>query len=121
MDNSLKINTEINLKVASSSSNEIYTVSFKIDNCLISLNCNCRAGLLKMICKHRINLLTGDISALVDKTEATAVIDILKKIDRTKITDLYIDLDKVETEIKKLETERKRLKKEIGLKFSNGF
>lgn len=121
MDNSLKINMETNIKVGSSSSDDIYTVSFKIENGLISINCNCQAGLVKMLCKHRLNLLGGDISAMVDKTEESALIDILSKIDKTRISDLYIDLNKVELEIKKLDTERKKLKKEIGIKFSNGF
>jgi hypothetical protein len=112
---------ETNIKIGSSSSDEIYTVSFKVDNGLISINCNCQAGLVKMLCKHRLNLLGGDISSMVDKSEEAALTDILSKIDKTKISDLYTDLNKVELELKKLEAERKKLRKEIGLKFSNGF
>ena len=112
---------ETSIKIGSSNSDEIYTVLFKIENGLISINCNCQAALVKMLCKHRLNLLGGDIFAMVDKTEQTALTDILSKIDKTKISDLYTDLNKVELDLKKLEVERKKLRKEIGLKFSNGF
>ena len=112
---------ETSIKIGSSSSNEIYTVLFKIENGLISINCNCRAGLVKTLCKHRLNLIEGDISAMVDKTEETALTEILRKIDKTKISDLYTELNEIELKLKKLESERKKMRKEIGFKFSNGF
>lgn len=112
---------ETTVQVGSSSNDGIYTVTFKIDDGLISINCNCQAGSVKMLCKHRLNLLGGDISAMIDKSEEASLVDILSKIDKTRISDLYTDLNKVELEIKNLEAERKKLRKEIGLKFSNGF
>jgi len=113
---------ETNINVRSSSSNEVYTVLFKIENNLISINCNCKAGLVKTLCKHRTSLLEGDISAMLEKSEEAALTDILREIDKTtKISGLYTELNKVELEIKKLESLKKKLRKEMGLKFSNGF
>lgn len=121
MDNYLEISMEKNIKVASSSSEEIYTVSFKFENDVVSINCNCKAGLVKMLCKHRLNLLGGDISGMIDKTEESTLIDILSKIKKSKIPELCSKLDNIELKFKKLDIERKNLRKEIGLKFSNGF
>ena len=112
---------QTSIKVNSSSSEEVYTVVFKIENDLISINCNCKAGLLKTLCKHRMNLLGGDISAMADKSEEKALADILSKISKTKISDLYTELNNVELEIQKFDLLRKKLRKEIGMKFSNGF
>lgn len=112
---------ETKIKVKSSSTDEIYDVIFKIENNLISINCNCQAGLVKILCKHRQNLLAGDISAMADKSEVAALTDILNKIDKKRISNLYTELDKVELELKRLTSLKKQLSKDIGLKFSNGF
>ena len=112
---------ETTIKVKSSSTDEIYDVVFKIENNIISINCNCQAGLVKTLCKHRLNLLAGDISAMTDKSEVPALTDILNKIDKKRISNLYTELDKVELELKRLTSLKKQLSKDIGLKFSNGF
>jgi len=112
---------ETRIKVKSSSSDEIYNVVFKIENNLISINCNCQAGLVKTLCKHRLNLLAGDISAMAEKSEVMALTDILSKIDKSRISNLYTELDKVQQELKKLTSLKKQLSKGIGLKFSSGF
>lgn len=57
------------IKIKSSSTNEIYDVVFKIENNLISINCNCRAGLVKTLCKHRLSLIDGDYTAILNKDE----------------------------------------------------
>ena len=112
---------EYKFGIKSSSSDEIYTVTFKFDQNVTSINCNCQAGLFKMLCKHRLDLLGGDITSLADKLETSNLLEVLNKIDKTKVEGLYTDLNLIETEIKTLETARKKLRKEIGLKFSNGF
>ena len=52
------------VKIKSSSSDEIYDVFLKNDNGMISLNCTCQAGKHRMICKHRTDLLDGNVSSL---------------------------------------------------------
>lgn len=111
---------EYKFRIKSSSSDEIYTVIFKFDK-LISINCNCQAGLVKMLCKHRLNLMDGDFTSLVDKSDASVLQQVLSKIDKTKVSALYSDLNAIEAELKTLEATRKKLRKEIGVKFSNGF
>ena len=111
---------EYKFDIKSSSSDEVYTVTFNLDK-LISINCNCQAGSVKMLCKHRLNLMEGDITALVNKSDASLLPDVLNKIDKTKISALYTDLNAIEAELKTLEATRKKLRKEVGLKFSNGF
>lgn len=111
---------EYSFDIKSSSSNEIYTVVFSISN-LISINCNCKAGLVKMLCKHRLNLLDGDITSLVNPKDSEHLSEVLNKIDKSRIANLYTNLNKIEAEIKSLDTIRKKLRKEIGQNFSDGF
>lgn len=109
------------IEVKSSSSDEVYTVTFKIENDYTSINCNCKAGQMKTLCKHRLNLLGGETASLKDQSQKSNLINVLGLIDKTKISDLYMELNKVEDELKKLTSLRKKLRKEIGNKFSNGF
>lgn len=111
---------EYKFDIKSSSSDEIYTVTFKFDK-LITINCNCQAGSLKMLCKHRLNLMDGDITSLSNPSDSTTLLEALSKIDKNKVSSLYTDLNTIEAEIKTLEATRKKLRKEIGFKFANGF
>lgn len=108
------------IQVKSSSTNEFYDIAFTIENDLISINCNCRAGLSKTLCKHRLSLIDGDYSAILNKNEAVQLDDIFNN-NKSKIIDLFAGLNNIENEIKKLEIQKKKLKKEAGFKLSNGF
>jgi ABC-type antimicrobial peptide transport system ATPase subunit len=104
-----------------SSSDEIYSVVFKFENDLLSINCNCKAGIVKMLCKHRLSLLEGDITDLNNISDKEELVKILNYIDKDKIKSLYNELNKVELDLKRLTNLRKNLRKDIGIKFSNGF
>ena len=100
------------IEIKSSSSDEVYTVTFMIENNLTSINCNCRAGQVKMLCKHRLSLLDGDISSLADESQIPILSKILELISKEKISDLYTELHQVENELKKLNSLKKKLRKE---------
>ena len=74
-----------------------------------------------MLCKHCLSLLGGDISSLADESQIPILSKILELISKEKISDLYTELNQVESELKKLNSLKKKLRKEIGFKFSNGF
>ncbi len=111
---------EYTFNINSSSSDEVYTVTFKFDK-LTSINCSCLAGSVKMLCKHRLNLIEGDISALIDKTDSFLLAEVLERIDKEKLNCLFGEITKVEDEIKRLNSLKSKIKKETGLKISNGF
>jgi hypothetical protein len=112
---------EKRIRVNSSSNDGTYTVVFKFDNDFITINCDCQAGLVKMLCKHRLNLVDGDTSALTDKSDSIVLDEVLKLLDKNRFTGLFNELNTIEKELKRLDTLKKKLRKEIGLKISNGF
>ena len=75
---------EYKFNIKSSSSDEIYAVTFKFDK-LITVNCTCQAGINKMLCKHRLNLIDGDITSLANQSDASVLPEVLNKIDKNKI------------------------------------
>ena len=113
------MNTDI--QVRSSSSDEVYTVNFKVENGMTSITCNCKAGQMKMLCKHRLNLLDGDVSAIVDESDKSVLPNVLGEIDQEKIANIFTELEEVEQEMYDLNIINKKLKKEVGIRFSDGF
>ncbi|MFV8368651.1 hypothetical protein [Flavobacterium sp. LB2R40] len=112
---------EKTIKIKSSSTNETYDVVFKIENNLISINCDCRAGSVKTLCKHRLSLIDGDYTAISNQNDITLLNEIFNKIDKSKIAVLFVELNRIEKEIKNLDLLKKKTKKEIGFRFSDGF
>ena len=96
------------IKIKSSSSNEIYNVVFKIDNNLISINCNCKAGFVKILCRHRLSLIDGDYSAILNKGEVVLLNEIFNETNKSKIANLFAELNSVEKDIKKLDALKKK-------------
>ncbi|SHG17377.1 hypothetical protein SAMN05443549_102305 [Flavobacterium fluvii] len=112
---------EKSIAIKSSSSEGIYNVVFKIDKDLISINCNCQAGIMKTLCKHRLDLINGDVSAILDEADISKLTEFLNLIEKSKIPNLYLELNRIESEIKRLNTLKTKMRKEIGFMFSNGF
>jgi len=107
------------LKVKSSSSNEIYNVTFSIGE-TISIKCNCKAGASKLLCKHKLNLIDGNISAL-DTNDVELYNEAMLSMDKIRITKLLASSNELDDKIKRLEAERKLLKKQIGINLHDGF
>ena len=109
------------IRIKSSSTEEIYSVVFKIEDNLISINCNCQAGIMKTLCKHRLCLIERDYTDVLDKDEAILLYDTIVKNNKSKIIESVMEINRIEKEMKKLTTLKSKMKKEIGGKFSNGF
>jgi len=60
-------------EVNNTAKDDTYIVTFKFEDDKTSINCTCQAGWSKMLCKHRLNLIDGDYSGLVNQSEATQV------------------------------------------------
>jgi hypothetical protein len=62
------MDTKITFKVTSSSG-EPYNIQFIFSDNQFTVFCNCQAGIFGKLCKHKIGLLDGDPSLLLDKTD----------------------------------------------------
>jgi len=61
---------QIDIK-AKSSTDAPHTVSFFINDKKFFCKCDCRAGIFGGLCKHKIELLSGDEGRLFDSSETT--------------------------------------------------
>ena len=108
------------VKIESSSSGEIYEILLENKNGLVKVDCSCPAGQMEVLCKHRIALLNGDISVLLNESDANAVTDFLNEIE-DKIANLFAELNETTKEIERLNGVKKVQKRIISRKLSHGF
>lgn len=103
----------LSVKVKSSEPAKNYTVDFIQRNELLKVSCNCIAGQLGQMCKHKDALLRGDVSMLVDPSDEANMAQALQVVRRTDIPAKLADLDRVLNEIEK---EKKRVNAQFSAK-----
>ena len=109
------------ISVKSSSSETTYTVTFELDNNILKVHCDCQAGIYGKLCKHKLNILEGNTSNLVDINDYNELTDILSKVNNSEFATHNNSIKETDNEIKKLNNKKKKLKKELEKMLSNGF
>ncbi len=97
----------IHFPVRSSSTDEIYSVTAELKPSL-RITCSCQAGLLGSICKHRMGLLLGDVTSVVEVDAGD--------VDRLSTVAAASPLGAAMRELDGLEKEFDRMKKAVAAK-----
>ena len=95
------------------SSFEPYRVVFSLDGQRMTAECSCQAGQNGQVCKHRVDILIGDFSAVVEKN----ILIQEKFLNRIKGTNLLDKLLLFKEAEKQLEIQKKKVefsKKELA-------
>jgi hypothetical protein len=79
----------------------------------IKATCTCKAGMIGILCKHRLTLLDGDKSALVSDN-SDQLLDVASWLSGSKLAAAISEVVFLESEKKKLEAKIKRAKKMIS-------
>jgi len=112
---------KITLLVKSSSIPGIaYEVDFKNTNGIVTIKCNCRAGELTKLCKHKLALIRGDSSILIDDNEDHNFIHVKEWIKNSAFSQLIIEHDLAEKTIVEKQKELKKIKDRIELAMRKG-
>lgn len=77
-------------------------------------SCSCKAGSSGQFCKHRLALLAGDVTRLVDKSKASEVQAVLGWPEFAPILDQVSRLHEIEGKIEELEKAKSLLKKAVA-------
>jgi hypothetical protein len=102
---------KITLLVKSSSMPGVgYEVVFKNVNDIITIKCNCRAGELTKLCKHKLALIRGDSSILMDDDENYNFIKVKEWIKNSAFSQLIIELDLAEKALAEKQLEIRKIK-----------
>jgi hypothetical protein len=92
---------EITLKAKSSSRPEPYSVLFIWTNKTLSVNCDCQAGELGQLCKHKLAFLQNDGSMLYDSRQSEKLNTVYEWVEFTSFSDLLNELEQTERETEK--------------------
>lgn len=98
------------------STDEPYRVTFELNGSMLSAYCTCRAGEIGQHCKHRINLLKGDTTAVVsDNLEEAAVV--ASWLPGTDVDSALKNLRNCELALEDAKKAIKQAKKELAAAF----
>jgi hypothetical protein len=90
-----------------------YKVTFIKDQDDIKATCTCKAGIIGILCKHRLSLLDGDKSALVSDN-SDQLLDVASWLSGSNLAAAISEVVCLESEKKKIEAKIKRAKKIIS-------
>ena len=105
---------------AKSSSGETYNVDFLFVDGVLSVNCTCKAGTMRMACKHRLSLLGGDQSMLADPSQTKELATVVEWANQVGFPDLLQQLETAEAEVVHAQRQVKKLRKRIGDSMAHG-
>lgn len=98
--------------ILSSDGVTLYPAGFSIDERVLSIYCGCPAGLLDKWCKHKMGLISGDVSPF-GNVDPAVIDELLTCIRTSQFPKLIDDLRQAEKDVltakKKVENAKKAL------------
>ena len=111
-------NVEIALKARSSSRPEPYLVVFVWNNETLSVSCDCPAGEVGQLCKHKLALLQNDASMLYNPNQKDDLAKAFKWVQTTSFSSLLNELKETERQTEQTIANAKKqlasLKQKVG-------
>lgn len=99
--------------LSKSTSGDPYTITFYLQEKVISAYCSCPAGEHRKLCKHILHMIDGDASILYDSNQKPILEKICSHIESTPVPLLFSELTNKETLLKRAQQEVKKAKKNI--------
>ena len=96
------------------SEGDIYRVSFTRGENGVRVQCTCKAGVNGQFCRHRLALLAGDRSAMVDAGASAALDEALSWPEFVSIRQEIVKLQGVQEQIEALEKIKASLKRVVA-------
>lgn len=114
----------VEIKIKSSSGGS-YTVNVVSESGLVSLHCDCPAGSIGQMCKHKSWVISNDTSCLADDSQIVVLEQAVALLEETAIPTVFREtqslLDELEAEEASLKKRAKSLKRELARKLGSGF
>ena len=90
-----------------------YKVVFTKNGDNLTARCSCKAGIHGMHCKHRINILKGDVKGIVSQNEEDVEV-VVSWLPGSDVEAVFNELDVAEAEYKKVNEKFKAVKKSLA-------
>ena len=104
---------QIMLKVKSSNQSTFYNIDVTNEDGVIKIKCDCRAGTFKWGCRHKIAILRGDSTCLLDDYQKEEYCEVIKWINNSSLPLLITKYNTIEDNYLKLKNGLNLLKNKI--------
>lgn len=111
---------KIILYAKSSDGINFYKVVFTNRDGIISIKCDCPAGELTKLCRHKLALIRGDESILYDSKQHQEFLTIEDWIKASSFIQLVVEHDAIEKEIQKKQRDLKKIKETLEIAMRRG-
>ena len=109
---------------AASSSGGSYDCEFSDEGDYLRVTCNCQAGLLRQVCKHKVALLRGDRKMLFDPDQETLLDMVMSSpgytVLKAHLDEYEVTLFSIEKEVSRLKETEKSIKARLAHEFIHG-
>lgn len=99
--------------VRSSDGSKLYSVSFLRDGAGVRVRCDCKAGAIGQMCRHKEGLIKGDAGILANPSETSNLVEIVKWIARSDLGTLLNAIRETEEAAKGTQARLKELRQQL--------
>lgn len=100
-------------EVQSSDGVTTYIVEFSLESGKLHVYCGCSAGILGKWCKHKMRLISGDISGVLGTSGEADFDEVQKWVGKSEFPQLLDDMKSAENEMQRAKTKMDNLKKTL--------
>lgn len=104
---------DVSFGVTSSDGNTTYRVSFQLSNKTVTVTCDCAAGVLGKLCRHKLALLVGKANEVADNSEREEYSKIQGVLTNNELGNLAKEIDALEKTIAETKSALERAKKRL--------
>ena len=106
--------------ILSSDEVTIYTVDFELGNGKLIVQCDCPAGAFGKLCKHKLQLLAGDLVNLANPAQEDDYREVMNWIRQSPLPNMIDQVSLFEKDLEKIKIHLSRLKKNLEVALRDG-
>lgn len=100
-------------EVISSDGIAVYHVHFEHDSGKLYVDCNCQAGNFGKWCKHKMQLVLGDLSCLKVPIQSSDLSEVLEWVKGSKLAKLVSEMQEAEIEMQNAKVRKVKATKQL--------
>ena len=104
---------EKEFEVRSSDGVATYVVEFSLESGNLRVHCGCPAGILGKWCKHKMRLISGDVSGVLGTSGVADFVEVQNWVGKSEFPRLLDEMKLAENEMLEAKTKMDNLKKAL--------
>jgi hypothetical protein len=97
-----------------------YVVEFSFESGKLYVSCSCPAGVLGKWCKHKMQLISGDVSGAINTSSVADFVDVQNWVRNSEFPRLLDEIKSAEDEMQSAKTKINNVKKMLEKAAKNG-